>query len=170
MTKPATQLSIRLQRGRDGPDVLTCVRADGTRTWQRLQRGIPVHDLTHYAVEKALGLREGFFGLIARGWDITAFANPENRDKLSPEAGWEEFVVNLLLTEMSDGAELDADEFNATLSAMIAGRLDVAPRAFTAAELASMRARRSELTGRWLALKPGEVLDLELDCATASAR
>jgi hypothetical protein len=162
-------LSIRMQRGRDGPDVLTCVRADGTRTWQRLQRGIPVHDLTHYAVEKALGLREGFFGLVARGWDITAFAKPENRDKLSPEADWEEFVVNLLLTEMSDGAKLVAAEFNTTLSAMIAGRLEAAPRAFTENELASIRALMRELTGRWLALKPGQALDLELDCASAPA-
>ena len=51
-------LKLRLQKGRDGPDVLVCVRADGTRTWHRLHRAIPVHDLTHYAFETTLGLRE----------------------------------------------------------------------------------------------------------------
>jgi hypothetical protein len=162
-------LTIRLQKGRDGPDVLTCVRADGSRTWHRLQRGIPVHDLTHFAVEKALGLREGFFGLVARGWDITAFTNPETRDRVPSEAGWEEFVVSLLLTEMSDGAERDAAEFNTTLSEMLAAGGVTRHRAFTDDELAAIRALVRELTAQWRSLKPGAAMDLELACESTPA-
>ena len=157
-----SELSIRLQRGRDGPDVLTCIRPDGTRTWQRLQRGLPVHDLAHYAVESVLGLHEGFFGLIAQGWDITAFEAPENRGKLTPDAICEEFIVSLFMTEMSDGEERELSEFNATLAAMIAGRNSIEPRALTAAELASIRAKVGDLTARWVALAPGQALDLRL--------
>jgi hypothetical protein len=29
-----------------------------------------LHDLTHFAVESVHGLRHGFFGLVADGWDI----------------------------------------------------------------------------------------------------
>jgi hypothetical protein len=166
MTESLAKLSIRLQKGRDGPDVLACVRADGTRTWQRLQRGIPMHDLTHYAVERVLGLRDGFFGLVGRGWDITAFTQPETRDHLPPAAGWEEYVVSLLLTEMSDGIERDAADFNATLSAMVAGHTEIDPREFTDAELASVRTLVRELAAQWRGLSPGGAMSLELACET----
>jgi hypothetical protein len=159
--QPSMQkLSIRLQKGRDGPDILTCIRPDGSRTWQRLQRGLPVHDLVHYAVESVLGLNEGFFALVARGWDITAFEAPENRSRLTPEAIWEEFVVSLFLTELSDGVERDEFEFNATLRAMIAGKVSIAPRALTSEELAAIRAKVKALSAQWRSLAPGQTLDL----------
>jgi hypothetical protein len=156
------QLSIRLQKGRDGPDVLTCIRADGSRTWQRLQRGLPVHDLAHYAVESVLGLREGFYGLVARGWDITAFESPENRARLTPEAIWEEFIVSLFLTELSDGVERELSDFNATLNAMVAGKVSIASRALTAAELGSIRSKVGALSAQWSALTPGQALEMRL--------
>jgi len=165
-----SELSIRLQRGRDGPDVLSCVRADGSRTWQRLPGGLPVHDLMHYAVEKSLGLRDGFYGLVARGWNITDFYPRENRDKLPPEAGWEEFVVALLQTEMSDGIERSAPEFNATLADMQRG-CGVSPtRELTEAELAAIRTLSFELATQWWALGPGGAMDLRLECATTASR
>jgi len=164
MSALPTQLSIRIQKGRDGPDVLACTRGDGTRTWQRLQRGIPVHDLTHYAVERVLGLRDGFFGLVGRGWDITAFAEAEKRAGLPPAAEWEEYVVSLLLTELSDGMQRDAREFDATLSTMLAGRARLARRAIADAELASIRELVRELVERWRGLEPGGAIDLALEC------
>ena len=52
---------IRIKKGKDGRVALSCTRADGTTTWQRQEGGqaafFPKHDLTHYAVETALGLR-----------------------------------------------------------------------------------------------------------------
>jgi hypothetical protein len=164
MSAASNMLAIRIQKGRDGPDVLACTRSDGTRTWQRLQRGIPIHDLTHFAVEKVLGLRDGFFGLIGRGSDITAFAQAEKRDELPPAAAWEEYVVSLLLTELSDGIERDAGEFDMTLSAMLAGRAEPARRTIAGDELASIRALVRELAARWRGLEPGGAIALELEC------
>lgn len=154
------ELSIRIQKGRDGPDVLTCVRADGFRTWQRLQRGLPVHDLAHYAVGSVLGLHEGFFGLVARGWDVAAFESPENRSRLTPEAIWEEFVVSLFLTELSDGVEREVSDFNATLDAMIAGKVSISGRVLTATDLAEIRSKLKSLALEWRALAPGQALEL----------
>jgi hypothetical protein len=159
------ELSIRLQRGRDGPDVISCVRADGSRTWQRLPGGLPVHDLMHYAVEKVLGLRDGFYGLVARGWNIPDFYPRENRDKLPSEAGWEEFVVALLQTEMSDGIERSAAEFNSTLADMLRGGGCTPSRELTEAELAAIRRLSFELATQWWALAPGGAMDLKLECA-----
>jgi hypothetical protein len=52
-------LIIRIKRKTDGSAALSCLRADGSTTWQRqegqLGRFFPLHDLTHYAVETAMG-------------------------------------------------------------------------------------------------------------------
>lgn len=160
-----SELSIRLQRGRDGPDVISCVRADGSRTWQRLPGGLPVHDLMHYAVEKVLGLRDGFYGLVARGWNMADFYPRENRANLPIEAEWEEFLVALLQTEMSDGVERSAPEFNATLADMLRGGGLSPSRELTEAELAAVRTLSFELATQWWALAPGAAMDLRLDCA-----
>ena len=73
-------LLIRMQKKRDGSVTHTCVRRDGSATWQRHQgaqaRFFPFHDLTHYAVETVLGMRRGFYGLVAEGWDFADFGTP----------------------------------------------------------------------------------------------
>src|SRR5438309_3304320 len=73
-------LLIRIKKKSDGSAALSCLRADGSVTWQRQtgQQGrfFPLHDLTHYAVETVLGYARGFYGLVAEGWDLTDFGNP----------------------------------------------------------------------------------------------
>src|SRR4051812_25497456 len=64
---------------------LTCRRPDGTATWSRVALFFPLHDLTHFAVESALGLREGFFGLIAAGWELADFTKPGVAARLPAE-------------------------------------------------------------------------------------
>ena len=72
-----TELLIRIKKKTDGSAALSCLRADGSVTWQRqdgvLGRFFPIHDLTHYAVETVLGHRKGFYGLVAEGWDLSDF-------------------------------------------------------------------------------------------------
>ena len=62
-------LVIRIKKKSDGSAALTCTRADGTVTWQRqdgqLGTFFPLHDLTHYAVERVLDLPRAFYGLLA---------------------------------------------------------------------------------------------------------
>ncbi|HEY5060709.1 MAG TPA: hypothetical protein VII52_04185, partial [Gemmatimonadaceae bacterium] len=72
------ELIIRIKKKSDGSAALSCIRADGTTTWQqqngKLGRFFPLHDLTHYAVESVLGFRNAFYGLVASGWDLADFA------------------------------------------------------------------------------------------------
>ena len=50
---------IRLTKGKgEKPGTLTCVRDDGTTTWQKSSEYFARHDLMHYAVETTLGYME----------------------------------------------------------------------------------------------------------------
>ena len=58
----------------DGAGLLRCIRENGSVTWQKQSERHAVHfthhDLTHLAIETTLGYEQGFFGLIASGWNI----------------------------------------------------------------------------------------------------
>jgi len=112
---------IRFSRPKGVP-VLTCVRDDGRATYSKSRHGefFALHDLLHYAVESTLGLRDSFFGLVARGWTIADFDGPGVLEKLPPEAGQTEFIVGLLLQDYMAGEPGSADEFNRALMASFA--------------------------------------------------
>src|SRR4051794_34737241 len=65
---------IEFAKRKDGNTVLRCIRDDASVTWQRNDnqhaRFFPLHDLTHYSVESELSFAQGFFGLVASGWNI----------------------------------------------------------------------------------------------------
>lgn len=171
----------RWKKGRDGPDVLTCTRADGTGEWRRLEAGLAFHDLAHAALEPELGLARGFFGLVAAGWSFARFADAEERAELPDEAFWVELAVNQLLVELACGEVEPAAAFHATL-ARSADALDARRRARggSAASVAAVasamrsgeklddvrldrvRARLREHAARWRALPPGETLELSI--------
>ena len=100
-------LLIRIKKKSDGSAALSCLRADGSVTWQRQNgqqaRFFPLHDLTHYAVETVLGHTRGFYGLVAEGWDLTDFGSPWPRGPLPPEALVSEFIVGFLDRERGAG-------------------------------------------------------------------
>src|SRR5207244_10961202 len=101
------ELLIRIKKKSDGSAALSCLRADGSVTWQRQNgqqgRFFPLHDLTHYAVETVLGYAPGFYGLVAEGWDLSDFGNPCPRGPLPPQALVPEFIVGFLYQERGGG-------------------------------------------------------------------
>lgn len=153
-------MQIRLKKGRDGPDSLACVREDGTSTWRRIQRGLALHDLAHYAVETEIGVENGFFGLVAGGWSFEAFAEAEERARIPPEAAWVEFVVNQFLTEAASGELYDEDAFHENVSRAVEKSGLSNPRRLEAEELARVRGRIVALVTHWRALEPGDTLEL----------
>jgi hypothetical protein len=90
---------IRFTKGKDKQDTLSCLRDDGSTTWERARAGV-LHDLIHYVVETTLGYREAFYGLLAAGWDIQEFGEIDPRTGRKPaipvEAGRTEGIVGLL--------------------------------------------------------------------------
>jgi hypothetical protein len=152
-------LLIHIKKGRDGPDVLTCVRPDGSATWQRVHAAFPIHDLTHYAVETTLGLRNGFLGLVAQGWDIEDFGTPWPRGPLPAEAGWVECVVGVFWQEYLGREEFPLAEVNARLAAVLGSYEGVLRRELTAAEVEQIRSRLRELAERWAEVPVGGALE-----------
>lgn len=172
----SADLRIRLKRHTDGSASLTLTRRDGSVTWQR-QKGslalvFPQHDLTHYAVESALGYRGAFFGLVADGWEIADFAKPWPRGPIPVEAREVEMLVGLFDGMRPDRTSWDAAEFNRQFEALVAESQfagEITPRALLEADVARVRELRNSLLERWGTTTHGEALDLEFD-RSAQAR
>jgi len=132
-------IRIESTRRADGSVVLRCTRDDGSSTWEKHEARqalfFAFHDLTHFAVETILGIRRGFYGLIADGWDIADTSGKGKRGALPAEAVLVEHLVGLF-----SRAPVDTSEFNAQLAMM----MENAP-AFTDAQLAAVRKRIDEL-------------------------
>lgn len=155
---------IRFSRPKGKP-VLTCVRDDGSTIYAKPRQGefFARHDLMHYAVESTLGLRQSFFGLIAAGWSIDTFGQPGATAKLPDEAKLTEFIVGQLAQEAAFEAPTSADDFNSVLATTVAqtGRgATMAPRSLSEDELSRIRELFARLLARYLALGPGESLEV----------
>jgi hypothetical protein len=148
-------LRIEITKQPDGSGVLRCIRPDNSVTWQKQTRHaahFAWHDLTHYAVETALGYRQGFFGLIAGGWDIADTSGKGARGSLPAEAIEVERVVGLFDSERASGTLWSVEEFN-----------EFAPRALSHTEILSVRALRGALFQQWAAVAPGGKLELNFE-------
>jgi hypothetical protein len=153
---------IRFVKSRgDGlkPHAFSCQRANGSATWTREGEGMIRHDLIHHAVETTLGWPETFYGLVARGYDVTDFDGLVSEWGFvpAPEAGHAEFIVALLQAEFASGSAMPdfADQLRAACANAGVQAPEIAPEA-----LSIIRAKARDLLARWEALKPGEALEL----------
>ena len=149
-------LRIQITKRADGAGVLRCMRADGSVTWQRQNDRhaafFALHDLTHYAVESVLGFRQGFYGLLADGWDIEDTGGKGARGRLPQEAIEVERIVGLFDTERGSGVLLTAEDYAAFATEYM--------RPLTDDDIARVRVRRGELFSQWAAVAPGDTLEL----------
>ena len=156
---------IEFAKRKDGNTVLRCIRDDGSTTWQRNEnqhaRFFPVHDLLHYAVETELGFTEGFFGLLAAGWDINETTGKSARGALPTEAIEVEHLVSSFAAEWNSDSDWTAADFNDQARAFAATRKVPPPRALSGEELARVRNRFKELAAQWRDLPDGETLRLQ---------
>jgi hypothetical protein len=145
-------LKIEIVKQPDGAGVLRCTRKDGSITWQKQTKHaahFALHDLTHYAVETALGCRQGFFGLVAEGWNIEDTTGKGKRGAIPAEALEVERIVGLFDSERGSGALWTCEEFN-----------EHAPRLLSQEEIQRVRALRGELFQWWFATAAGQKLEL----------
>jgi len=150
MTAP---LKIEIAKRADGAGVLSCIRPDGSRTWQKQKSTVAphfaLHDLTHYAVETTLAYRRGFFGLIQQGWDIDDTTGKGSKGVLPNEAVEVERIVGLFDMERASGSTMTLAELNAHSLRPLSG-----------AEFEAIRNRRRELFERWREVASGDKLEL----------
>ncbi len=157
-------LAVQITKRADGAGLLRCTRQDGSVTWQKQSDRhagfYALHDLTHFAVESALGFRRGFYGLIAEGWEIDDTTGKGARGVLPDEAVEVEHIVGLLDSERASASLWTAAEFNQCAASQAAASGRPAPRPLSEDELAYVRALRSKLFSEWRDLAPGGVLEL----------
>ncbi len=162
---PAPQrIVIRIKKNKDGRTSLSCTRADGTVTWQR-QEGkqaafFPKHDLTHCAVESVLGQHQGFYGLVAAGWDFSDFGTPWPRGKLPADANVSEMIVGFFDIERQSGETNSAEELNRKIAEYCAEHHLPPRRDLSEEDLTAIRKRREELFAQWDAVLPGDALEI----------
>jgi hypothetical protein len=168
----AQPIVIRIKKGTDGRTALSCIRADGTTTWQRQEGAqatfFPKHDLTHYAVETALGHRQGFYGLVSAGWDFSDFGNPWPRGRLPAEANISEVIVGVLDMERRTGEPASAKELNQRLAEYATENALPQPHEVAEEDLARVRRTRAEVFGKWDAVRPGDALEIPFEVAQAN--
>jgi hypothetical protein len=152
---------IRITKGRDGPNTLTCIRPDGSTTWAKVQDYFPVHDMTHFVVETTLGIPNAFYGLVLGGWDIEDFTVKGIASRLPAEANLVEAIVGRLQRDLMPGSEFTAESFNEEVEAVLEGIGNPARRWVTEPELAHMRSELREMLSRWKDLAPGQSIEIQ---------
>ena len=156
---------IEFAKRKDGRTVLKCIRDDGSSTWQRNEnqqaRFFPVHDLLHYAVETELGFAQGFFGLIAVGWNIDETTGKSPRGALPNEALEVEHLVSSFTAEWNSDAGWSSADFNEQAAKFAETKGLPAPRPLSDDELTRVRTCFNKLTARWRDLPAGQTLTLD---------
>ena len=139
---------------------LHCRRPDGTDTWSRVHPYYPRHDLSHFAVETALRLRHGFFGLIASGWKLGDFIQKSAAARLPLEAIQAECAVGVTELLANTGAPSLA-EWQEALDESVAGQNLPPFRRVSDEEYARLNSLRAALLQQWAALPVGGTLTLD---------
>jgi hypothetical protein len=144
------------------------VRDDGTEDAYRFHAygGALPHELVHFAVEVAFGLRRGVWGCVAAGVDLARANDHANRkggaDKYRDAFGdaLPEVLYSEALTTIAWSASVE--ECVAAVRALAPAREAASVSLPTRAEVERARTLVSELRERWAALGPREALHLEL--------
>jgi hypothetical protein len=143
------------------PHIIRYLRDDGTDTWMKTDEFFVHHDLSHYAIEKTLGYKTAFMGMLNNGMNIQDFENREKRLKLpiTQEACYAENMANLFLMETVQG---DSGNFNGLLAAAFVNM----KQPFTAPvlsqnEIDTVRNCLKTLLNRWNQLPAGKTMALE---------
>jgi hypothetical protein len=137
------------------------VRDDGTSEAHELEtRSALAHDLAHYAVEVEGGLRQSFYGRLARG---TRYAEMITTSPEGPEAMETERVVVMLQDafKTTDRGTPDPERIFARLASIFGSTSDGCPGWLTRDVMARMIERLRRVQGQWRATPFHQTLELK---------
>ena len=141
------------------------VRRDGTGEAIDLEtRNFLLHDLIHFAVESEAGLKNSFYGLLARGETYAALSTADITSGAHPGG------VEILLTERIVGAFTSLAKGGATAEQTIAGARNLLaangeplPQWLDVAFAERVAERFRRLQGQWKATIFGGAMELTFD-------
>ena len=154
------QILFKKEAGK--PHSMRYVRDNGSVAWQRCDDYLIQHDLTHFAVETTMNWRDGFYGMIARGVEITDFEKPKSEKPAIPrEAAYAEAMANALQRELSAAQNFDTQNFDESFAVNL-GTMKIEPPFVGISEekINVVRAKIRRLWHVWQNLPIGETLEL----------
>jgi hypothetical protein len=140
-------------------NLLACIRSDKSYTITNAGPGLPHHDIAHYVVESQLELKNGFFGLIAKGYTIDQLSDPEIIRKLGPESWLAEILTRALQSLHSRACTVD--QFLPLVQAEVETRRDLEMPVLNEEIILIMLRRYQELLLEWSEIKDGNALEME---------
>ena len=156
-------MTLQITKNVGKPHLVLYRRDNGSETWMHADDFFVLHDMGHYAIEKTLGYKTAFFGMINNGMDVGDFENREKRKQipLTDEAVWAENMANLFLIEQLQG---EFEDFNQTFSEAIRKKHDgVEPPVLGEMDLRSIRNELRSSISAWKSAIPGTRFFLEFD-------
>lgn len=140
------------------------VRDDGTREAQELEtRSTLVHDLAHYAVELEAGLKDSFYGRLARG---QTYSDLMTKPPETPEAMQTELVVVQIQSTYKHGFDAPAatplDDSRRILASFRVGGAEPPPW-LTEELVGRVRTRLRSVQGQWRATPFHQAMELSFD-------
>jgi hypothetical protein len=165
-------MRITITKG-ERDDRIEVRRPDGSTVSTRFPRKGPVpHDATHYVVESALGIADGFWGLVADGHhpeEVAELAKAAGHASAKRASAPEPSIVAILQAERAvecfeadlwNGGEEDGETLREVFAAGCAQSF-VRPIPISDKAIGEIRASLAELRGRWAAMPPGDNLTFE---------
>ena len=138
-------------------------RSNGAKTWMNADDFFIAHDLSHYAIEKTLGYKTAFYGMINSGIELTDFLDKEKRNAMdfTDEAMYAESMANLFLIDNKQGK---IENFNQLQQEALQTGFPKAKLLHLSEEqIDAIRNYLSQLLVQWSYLSSGESLQLEID-------
>lgn len=151
---------LRFHKGIATADTLTCLRTDGSTLQETLPPGCVQHDLAHFAVETTLGYHDGVWGMLARGHRIADYgqAAEVHGITLSTQSYHAEYLSTLVQSAVYTG-QIVPGYYDMLHAAATASGLPFPPLPEPERLQACITCAR-DLHQRWLALPPGDTLEL----------
>jgi len=154
-------MRIRLTKLNDERHVLEIERDDHLRERVELEtRSTLLHDLTHFAVEEAAAIDQGFFGSLAAGKTLAELSG-RSGDAPSPYTGvlLEVERTVAVLQRMTRTGESPAAAHE-RITAMLAVQSEQPPAWFTLELVRRVQEQMRRLVGQWRATPYGSAMEL----------
>jgi hypothetical protein len=156
-------MKLQITKNNSKKHIVLYQRDDGSETWMHADDFFVHHDLSHYAIEKTLGYKTAFMGMLNNGMEIKDFENREKRKQIAiiKEAVYAENMANLFLMEIAQGS---FEDFNKILQDSFKPmETNLSAPVLTEKEISSVRKYLSQLIAAWKELAAGERICLEYE-------
>jgi len=162
----AGRVRLRFIKQRSGKyDTVELHRADGrVERLENPKQGLAPHDMIHVVVEQALGLRQGFIGMVLSGLPMAMTDQPRERENAGLygiEAKQSESLVECVQAAVWDSTPVSPEYFREQMG-ITCGMRQVPAPVLDDAAVAALIDRVRQASEEWRALPAGGTMEIIL--------